>query len=84
MKGQVHIHSSDGTGQDMVIVDEDGKKIENVRSAIIHFNAGELASVDLNIVAPGVNVLAELDDVTIEFPCCDVSTSHSCRHTRRL
>ncbi len=83
MKGQVHIHSSDGTGQDMVLVDEDGKKIERVSEAIIRFEAGTIATVDLTIVAPGVNVKAEIDDVTVVFPCCDAITSHSCMRTRR-
>lgn len=66
----------------MAIVDGDGNKIANVIEATIRFSAGQLATVDLTIVGPGVNVKSDIDDVTVAMPCCDTVVAHNCREKR--
>lgn len=73
----VRIHS-DGFGQGSLVIDEDGKKVENVSSATVWISAGEPTRVDLEIWMPVVNASGIVQSITFICPCCDETITHEC------
>lgn len=74
---KIRIHS-DGTGSDTVILDEDGVRLEHIRSATVHMNAGEVNEAELELVQVSVNALATVTEVTYHCPCCGIRFIHNC------
>lgn len=75
---QVTIFSSDLTGQDLVVVQEDGSKIENISELTIHMAPNTVATVELTLDAPVVNVKGYLHNIEARMPCCGETIHHEC------
>lgn len=74
----VTIHS-DGTGPGTVIIDENGNKLNGVIEATIRLAAGDYNTVDLEIIAPEVQITAAVDETSFLCPICEEYQSHQCQ-----
>lgn len=74
---KIRIHS-DGFGNDAVIMDEDGKTLDNVVDATIYMTPREPNRINLEFIATPVNVAGSVDEVTLTCPCCEESFTHNC------
>jgi hypothetical protein len=75
---KITIHSDGYGGKGSVVLDEDGKEIESVRSATIFVEAGEITRADLTVNMVNVVVQGEVDTVTAECPICKERMDHKC------
>jgi hypothetical protein len=72
------VHSSDFTGRDLVIVDEDGNKLENITELTVRFRTDSLVTFEIEMVGKGVNVKGKIDTVDFVCPGCGDLTTHTC------
>lgn len=70
---------SQGTGLDTsVLTHPSGEIIEGISDATIRIAAGDVNRVDLSILMPKIEVMAEVDTVYYECPCCHDVIVHQC------
>lgn len=69
---------SEGFGNDVKIMNEDGTVIDGVRSATIHLAAGEYNRIELELMASATAVSASLVNVELICPACGVIEEHEC------
>lgn len=74
---QVRIQS-DGSAFDTVITTDTGEELR-VSRATIWMENNELNKVDLEIVAPKVDVHANLTTITLVCPVCKETETHDCK-----
>ena len=77
MSRPITIHS-DGTGRGTIVLDEDGKKIDNISGVTIYINALGVVEATLEVARAGVVTKAEVTNVIFNCPACGDSVDHQC------
>lgn len=72
------VFSSDMMGNDLVVMDDNGNKIENIRELTLRGEARQLMTLELTLIGVGLNVKATVTDVTFICPACDENVTHEC------
>lgn len=73
------IFTSDPTSTDFAMMDENGKKVDNITSYTIRGGFNELTTIDVEMVGVAANVQAGLAEVTFTCPGCEMITTHECK-----
>ena len=76
MLKQIRI-KSDGSGLDTVVTTESGEELECC-SVTLWLEAKEINKADITFIGPKVNVMTDVDTVTLACPLCDYSDTHKC------
>lgn len=77
MSRPVTIHS-DGTARGTVILDENGKRIENVSYVSISIGANSVVEATIEIAKPSLVTQADVTEVQFTCPCCGITETHQC------
>ena len=76
----VQIFSGDGVGKDLVVLREDGTKIEGISELTIRYAVGEIPYVELTLKVDVINLAPEPGMTThkLILPCCGQDYLHEC------
>lgn len=75
--GKISIHS-DGTPQGTVILDDNGKKLENVTNVTIYLEPRDVVTATVDLMMVPVIVNAEIRQWTFTCADCDKDVHHEC------
>lgn len=76
MKG-VSIHS-DGFGSGTVIIDEEGHRLEGIKSAAVFLDANDVNTVTFELVGTPLILNALISGITAHCPACNHALEHKC------
>ncbi len=74
---KVMIHSQ-GFGDDTVVIDEDGNRIENVTEVTLYMRAREINTATVEIMMVQANAEARVEDWQFTCPNCSDTELHTC------
>lgn len=69
---------SEGHGNDVKIMNEDGTILDGVRSAAVQLNAGEFNTVEIEVAATATSIKAHATGCSFTCPLCQEISDHVC------
>lgn len=69
---------SEGHGNDVKIMNEDGNVVEGVREATINIQAGEFNRIELEVSAAATSVTGHATGCSFTCPLCHEVNEHTC------
>lgn len=76
------ISASDPLGRDFGMVGEDGTKVDGVTGFAIFGEYGGPMRASIDLMPRGINLVVEIDEVTMICPCCRTEIKHPCSEIR--
>lgn len=73
------VFTSDMMGRDLVVMDGEGNKIENITELTLRGEVGQPMTLELTVIGVATNTQAVLTDITFLCPGCDEYVGHECK-----